>query len=168
MKELYASYDYKEVRIKDQSDYKYVDALSCFGWIMDNEKSKENALYVLKRKRQIANKMELLRLENNLEACRNEISKLQKSIQTYATVAAIVVGLIGTVFIALSTFAIVGTPPNTMLCILFAIPGFIGWILPCFIYQLFKRKRQQKINCFMEEKSDEIDRICDKAMSLMH
>lgn len=89
----------------------------------------------MKRDRKIINKMELTRLQRHFEACLNEMEALEKSKTSAATVWALAVGILGTVFVAGSAFAITHEPPIVWLCILLAIPGFIGWILPYFIYR---------------------------------
>ena len=162
----YLSYDYKELKIREDMDLRHLDALECFGWEIDTNKSTTQKVYVLKRLRHIVNKTELIRLERNLDSCLYEIAQLQKSIDTYAAMAAITVGMIGTVFIALSTFAIVNDPPLILPCIVLAVPGFIGWLLPYFIWKYVKERRRRKIMPFVEKKYDEIDQICNKAIRL--
>ena len=41
-------------------------------------------------------------------------------------------------------------------CILLAVPGFLGWILPHFLYRRIAGKRTEKITPLMEAKYDEI------------
>lgn len=167
MTESYRGYDYKKLKILNSKDYEYLDALKCFGWKIDEEKNKDTNVYVLKRERNIINKTELLRLEKNLDVCNNDIYKLLKSIHSHASIVSLAVGLIGTIFMTLSTFSIIGKTPNISLCIIFAIPGFICWILPYFIYKMYKKKREKDIYQFIEEKEREIDIICNKAMNLI-
>ena len=89
----------------------------------------------LKRDRKIVNKTELTRLQRNFEACVREIQSLENSKTSKATIWALAAGVIGTAFIACSTFAVTADPPKILLCIIFAIPGFLGWILPYFLYE---------------------------------
>lgn len=162
----YISYDYKELIIHSDLDLQRLDALECLGWEIDESKSVKQEKYIFKRPRHIVDKMELIRLERNLESCFDEIVQLEKSVQSHAIIVALTVGVIGTVFMACSTFAVVHEPPYIMLCVLFAIPGFIGWILPCILYKKTQVKRRQEIIPFIENKYDEIDKICYKAMQL--
>ena len=92
-----------------------------------------NVILRLKRDRKIINKMELTRLQRNFESCVREIDMLEKSKTSAATVYALIIAVIGTAFMAGATFAVTAQPPHISLCILFAIPGFIGWIHPYFI-----------------------------------
>lgn len=164
----FIGYDYKKIIIQSDEDYQYLDVLKCFGWQIDEDKKTNDSVYVLKRFRKIVNKTELLRLENHLDVCRKEIVKLQKSVYTQARFAALIVAFFGTVFMTISTFAVVATPPQVAFCVIFAIPGFIGWILPYFVYRYYQKRRAQYIQCFVEEKKSEIEKLCHKAIQLLH
>ena len=166
MDNQFMSYDYKELVVDNDLDLYHLDALECFGWKIDESKSIAQKKYVLKRQRHIVNKTELIRLEKNLDSCLYEINQLQKSIDSYSIINALSIGLIGTALMACSTFAVVYEPPLILPCIIFALPGFIGWILPCILYKRFKEKRRQKIKPYVEKKYDEIDQICNKAIQL--
>lgn len=111
--------------------------------------------------------MELTRLQQHFEACANEVETLEKKKTSAASVWALVIGIIGTAFIAGSTFAVVHEPPIIWLCILLAIPGFIGWILPYFMYNRIFRINTQRIQPIIEAKQEEIYEICEKGHSLL-
>ena len=66
----------------------------------------------LKRDRKIVNKTELTRLQRNFEACVREIQSLENSKTSKATIWALAAGVIGTAFIACSTFAVTAVPPK--------------------------------------------------------
>lgn len=83
-------------------------------------------------------------------------------------VASLTVGLLGTAFIAGSTFSAVSTPPMIWLTILLAIPGFLGWIIPYFLYRAIVRRKTAQIEPLMEQKYDEINNICQKGCRLLH
>lgn len=70
-------------------------------------------------------------------------------------------------FMAGSTFAVVHEPPIIWLCILLAIPGFLGWIMPFFLYRRLIEKKTKKYNPMIEDKLDEIYQICEKGHSLL-
>ena len=55
-----------------------------------------------------------------------------------------------------STFAVVHETPIIWLCILLAIPGFIGWILPWFLYQRIRKKQTENLQPLIEAKQEEI------------
>jgi len=110
--------------------------------------------------------MELTRLQKNFEANINEIEKLEESKTSVATMYALIVGVLGTAFMAGSVFAVTSQPPHIVLCILFAIPAFIGWILPYFIYKKRVGKQTEKLTPLIEEKYNEIYEICEKGNRL--
>ena len=98
----------------------------------------------------------------------DEIIALEQSKTTSATIWAIVVGLAGTAFMAGSTFAAVHAPPLYVLCALLAVPGFIGWTLPYFIYKKLAAKRTKVVAQLMEQKYDEIYEICEQGNQLLN
>ena len=111
--------------------------------------------------------MELTRLQRNFEACVNEIEALEKAKTSKATMRALTAGIVGTAFMAGATFAVTADPPHIILCIILAIPAFIGWILPYFIYRKTAAEETEKMNRLIEEKYDEIYAICEKGSRLL-
>ena len=81
---------------------------------------------------------------------------------------ALTVGILGTAFMAGSTFAVTAQPPHILLCIILAVPGFLGWILPYFLYKAGVRRQTEKITPLIEEKYDEIYEICEKGNKLLN
>lgn len=94
-----------------------------------------------------------------------EIEALEKDKTSAALMAAIITGILGTAFMAGATFAVPARPPQYALCIVLAVPGFLGWILPCFLYKRKARKDTEKIVPLIESKYDEIYEICEKSCS---
>ena len=112
--------------------------------------------------------MELTRLQRNFEFCIKEIDQLAKLKTSVAIMYAIIVGMIGTAFMAGSVFAITATQPMIGLCIILAIPAIVGWILPYYIYKIVVRKRTEKVSPLIEEKQDEVYEICEKGSKLLY
>lgn len=83
-----------------------------------------------KRNRKIRNKSELTRLQRQFDAIANEIVSLENSKVVGASTVAYIIGVLGTAFMAGSVFAYLGA--RIPLCIILAIPAFIGWIIPYF------------------------------------
>lgn len=174
----FVGYEYKEV-IADKSRVSLlVDGYENFGWEVDgniseyyeeckNPQKQNKVILRLKRNRKIINKMELTRLQRNFESCVREIETLEKSKTSSATMYALIIAVIGTAFMTGSTFAVTAQPPHIILCILLAIPGFIGWILPYFVYRRVAGKQTEKITPLIENKYDEIYEICKKGNRLL-
>lgn len=177
-KKEFIGYEYKEV-VADRSKVSFLlDGYENFGWEADgnicenyrgdNPSSKQNkAVLRLKRNRKLVNKMELTRLQRNFESCVREIEMLEKSKTSAATMYALIIAMAGTAFMAGATFAVTAQPPHIILCILLAIPGFIGWILPYFVYKREVGRRTEKVTPLIEEKYDEIYEICEKGNRLL-
>lgn len=167
----YVGYEYKEILIDANKVSQYLDGYENFGWIVDENnllvKETGKVMLRLKRDRKIMNKVELTRLQRHFEDCMNQIEALDKSRTSMATVLAIAIGLIGTAFMAGSTFAVVNEPPIIWLCILLALPGFAGWIAPYFTFRAMVRKRENIVTPLIEDKYDEIYTICEKGSRLL-
>lgn len=177
-KKDFVGYEYKEV-ITDKSRVSFLlDGYENFGWELDrnmievpgenrNPMKQNNVILRLKRNRKIINKMELTRLQRNFESCVREIDTLERSKTSVATIYALIIAVVGTAFMAGATFAVTTQPPQVILCILLAIPGFIGWILPYFVYKKVLGKQIEKVTPLIEEKYDEIYEICEKGNRIL-
>ena len=178
----FIGYEYKEVTADPGHVSFLIDGYANFGWEIDEnvmpgglEKYPERTgsphhrktVIRFKRDRKIINKMELTRLQRNFDACVSQIGQLEKEKTSRPMVTALTVGIIGTAFMAGSTFAVTADPPLIALCIILAIPGFLGWILPYFLYRAGVRKQTEKITPLIEEKYDEIYEICEKGNKLL-
>lgn len=167
----FIGYEYKEIDVRGERTAMYLDCYPHFGWQIDEREQAANGAVqktiTLKRDRKIVNKMELTRLQRHFEACMGELDQLEQSKTTSATIGALMTGLIGTAFMAGSTFAAVHKPPLLLLSILLAVPGFMGWIVPCFLYRYLKGKRTKIVAELMEQKYDEIYALCEKGSSLL-
>lgn len=178
----FVGYEYKEViTSKDKVSF-LIDGYENFGWVLDDNISNQisnhmpkamnnanaNITLRFKRDRKIMNKVELTRLQRNFEFCVKEINHLEKSKTSMATMYAIIVGLIGTAFMAGSVFAVTATPQMIVLCIILAVPAFAGWILPSFLFKMIVRKRTEKVNPLIEEKQEEVYEICEKGSKLLY
>ena len=174
----FVGYEYKEL-LTDSSRFSFLlDGYESFGRELDEglpenrdgryPGPQQRKVLRLKRNRKIVNKMELTRLERNFEACVNEIDKLEREKTSIATVYALVLGIIGTAFMAGSVFAVTAQPPNYILCIILAVPGFTGWIFPYFFYKRIVGIQTERVIPLIEEKYDEIYEICEKGNKLLY
>lgn len=174
----YVGYEYKEITAEDNMVSLLLDGYENFGWQLNESPTESGVggkagsmskkIIRLKRDRKIVNKAELTRLQRNFEACVTEIQTLEKRKTSAATVYALVAGIIGTVFMAGATFAVTAQPPYIVLCMILAVPGFIGWILPYFLYKRIRGKETKKIEPLIEDKYDEIYEICEKGNKLLY
>lgn len=173
----FTGYDYKEIVTTGEKVSFLIDSYVNFGWEVDQNVMHGgtdrfhnlNAQVVLrlKRDRKIINKMELTRLQRNFESCIKEIDKLERAKTSQGTMYALIVGILGTICMAGSVFAVTAAEPNIMLCIILAIPGILGWIFPYFIYQRFVAQQSVKMNALIEEKREEVFELCEKGSRLL-
>lgn len=179
----YIGYEYMEVKADLNKASMYIDAYGNFGWERDENlnipskqniyskvslsKEEESVIIHFKRDRKIMNKTELIRLQRNFEDCMNQIEALEKSKTNAAMIASISIGMLGTMFMAGSTFAAVASPPIIWLCVVLALPGFAGWILPYFVYKAMVEKRTKIVKPLIEDKYDEVYEICEKGSRLL-
>ena len=170
-RQLFTSYENKELNVKEEHASYYLDCYENFGWQQDEnfppQRKGDLVVLKLKRNRKIVNKVELTRLQRHFEADVQDIISLENSKTSLATIHALVIGILGTAFMAGSVFAVTAEPPIIWLCILLAIPAFAGWILPYFVYKKVKEEKIKKVTPYIEEKYDEIYEICEKGHSLL-
>ena len=106
----YIGYEYKEISVASKDASLFLDCYENFGWIPDENHPTDHSGGIttihLKRNRKIINKMELTRLQRNFESCMQEIQQMERSKKQTATVWAMIVGVIGTVFMAGAVFAV--------------------------------------------------------------
>jgi len=167
----FVGYEYKDVTVQRSMESVYVDGYQNFGWDLEEISGVVTGLsssfLKFKRNRKILNKAELTRLQRQFDACVGEIVALEKSKTTKAMIAALMIGLGGCAFLAGSVFAVTALPPNILLCIIFGLPGIVGWVLPYFVYKAMSLKRSQKVEPLIDAKYDEIYEACEKANALL-
>ncbi len=179
-------YEYREITVSRGLSPLCLDSYPCFGWEPDpnheagqvrhskwssrpgQPQKRDMVTLYFRRKRSICNKAELTRLQRNFDSCIAELQALERSKTTSAMIAALTVALIGCAFMAGATFAVTAEPPIIWLTILLAIPGFIGWIVPYFLYRKLVQKKTSEIEPLMESKYDEIEGLCEKGSRLIH
>ena len=174
----YVGYEYKEITADDSMVSLLLDGYENFGWEINESVPESGAggkavsisktIIRMKRDRKIVNKAELTRLQRNFEACVTEIQALEKRKKSVAMVYALILGIIGAAFMAGATFAVTAQPPYIVLCIILAVPGFLGWILPYFLYRKIQRKETERVTPLIEAKYDEIYEICEKGNKLLY
>ena len=167
----FVGYEYKELTVAADRFSLYLDSYENFGWTADKNappRSQHGLMTVtLKRDRRIVNKMELTRLQRNFDACIQEVDALERSKASSPTILALAAGLIGTAFMALSVFSVTAQPPHIPACILFALPGFAGWIASPFLYRERLRRKAGEINPLIEDKLEEAYRLCQRGHELL-
>lgn len=119
----------------------------------------------MKRNRKIRNKNDLNRLQIFLEGVLNEMEHLEATKTFHASVVAYLIGMLGTACMGFSVFSYLAS--NLPVCIGFAVPGFIGWVLPFAVYAALKNKREAEVGRITKQKFEEVHDICRKAHELL-
>lgn len=174
----YVGYEYKDITADDSMIPLLLDGYENFGWEVNEslpagsvggkQGGSGRTILWLRRDRKILNKAELTRLQRNFEACISEIQRLEQRKTSAATAYAIFLGVIGTAFMAGSTFAVTAQTPHYILSVLLAVPGFLGWIFPYFLYRKIAARETEKITPLIEAKYDEIYEICERGNKLLY
>ena len=165
----FVGYEYQEVAVKNGMTSIYADGYENFGWKLEKSDfalgKPDSVVMKFKRDRKIRNKPELTRLQRQFDAIVSEIVSLEASKRVKASIAAYVVGIIGTAFMAGSVFAI--TSGLLLPCIILAVPAFIGWLLPYFLYRSIEKKKTASVTPLIDSKYDELYTICERANGLL-
>ena len=119
----------------------------------------------LQRDRKIRNRTALCDLQRKCEDAFSLIEKLESTKAAKAMAASLGVGIMGTVFMAGSVFAYLAY--MIPLCVILAIPGFIGWVLPYYLYKKFLKQSTEKVSTMIDRNYDLIYEACEKAAQLL-
>jgi len=164
----YIGFEYTSITVKKDLESAVVDGYANFGWKPEGREATlgtGSTGLKFKRDRKIRNKAELSRLQREFITHIKEIENLEASKTSGAQIAAFTIGFVGTAFLAGATFSyLAGFFP---LMIILAIPGFIGWILPYFVYNGVRRKKTTNVSVLIENQYDAIYEICEKANGLL-
>lgn len=179
----FVAYEYLSLNVKSDKEPLYIDCYENFGWNLTNNLSNaSNEDYYInnsnvnrdkvvnikfKRNRHITNKAEINSLQRKMEASFKNIESLEKEPSNKGTFMSLMVGFIGTVFMALATFAVTADEPLIIPCIIFGILGIIGWILPYFVYNKVKDRKQLENASLIEEQYNIIYDTCEQARNLL-
>lgn len=165
----FIGYEYKDFTVKRSMASLYSDSIENFWWepeaTSEISGKPDSICMKFRRNRKIRNKSELTRLHRQLDNSIANIQSLEFSKYLKASTAAYVTGVIGTAFMAGSVFAV--TSGNITLCVVLAIPGFLGWTLPYLIYRSIYRKKVLEVTPMIDKKYDEIYEVCEKANNLL-
>lgn len=180
----FVAYEYLSINVRSEKEPLYIDCYENFGWILINNNTAlldKDDYYInnsnindrklvnikFKRDRKIKNKINLLSLQRKLDKALKEIEKLEKEPSTKATMDSMIVGVIGTVFLAISVFCITAINPLYIPGTIFGIIGLVGWILPYFIYKKVKTKKEEENVILIEEQYNTIYDSCEQARKLV-
>lgn len=177
----FVAYEYLSLNVKSEKEPLYVDCYENFGWILVNNTAlidkedyyinnytSDNRLVNLKfkRDRKIKNKLELMNLQRKMESALDEINRLEKQPERLGIILALSIGLIGTIFMAGSAFAVTAANPLYVVCVICGILGFLGWGFGYYMYLKVKRDKKQENVSLIEEQYNVVYDCCEQAKRL--
>lgn len=182
----FIAYEYLSVNVPSAKEPLYMDCYENFGWLKINSQTSglvdKEDYYLnnsningqklvnlkLKRNRSILNKAKIITLQQKCETALKKINTLEKEPHqkgaTYATINA----LIGTIFMAISVFAITNVSPNYIVTIIAGGLGLIIWALSYLIYKKIKLKQTDINTSLIEEQYNTIYNSCEQAKKLLN
>ncbi|SBW10462.1 conserved hypothetical protein [uncultured Eubacteriales bacterium] len=165
----FIGYEYANFTVNRDMEAMYADGYQNFGWMLESVSTPQagvrDVTMRFKRDRKIRNKAELTRLQRQFDACAAEITGMERSKAANAITMALIVGLLGTAFLAGATFAYLGG--LAVFGVVLAIPGFVGWALPYFLYNATYMKKAAVVDPLIEKKRDEVYELCERANALL-
>lgn len=164
----YVEYEYKKSHIKQDMFGLYSDNIKSFGWSITsvNHKNKEQVELQLRRNRNTPNRDELIRLELKFESIVTEIKKMKNKEVIPALISASFVGIIGSMFMAISVFFY--TLYGLVLSLLISIPGFIGWGSIYFVYTKINNSISTQLDLEIYKDMDRLYETCKRAHKLLN
>ena len=158
--------EYMEVSVKQDLVQLCSDCYHALGWtIMNTSTGIDSVKLKLQRDRKIKNRVALCDLQRKCEDTFSAIEKLENSKTTKAMAVSLGVGILGTVFMAGSVFVYLAS--MIPVCVILAIPGFIGWGLPYFLYKKFIKESTEKVSPLIDRNYDVIYEACEKASQML-
>ena len=179
----FVAYEYLSMNVTSEKEALYIDCYENFGWILTNNNGlvdkedyyinnsningKKMINLKFKRDRKIQNKAKVISLQKKLERGLKELERLESEPSTKGTIYAVIISVIGTIFLALSVFAITATNPLILLGIITGIIGLSGWFLSYPIYKKIKTKQENINTTLIEEQYNNIYDSCEQAKKLI-
>jgi len=158
--------EYIDVNVKQNLVQLCSNCYKELGWHVINTSSGIDLVTIkMQRDRKIKNRAALCDLQRKCEGALTSIEKLERTKTGKATAISLGIGIIGTAFMASSVFAYLAS--MIPLCIILAIPAFVGWALPYFFYKKIYNETSTKANVMIDHNYDVIYDSCEKASHLL-
>lgn len=163
----FIGYEYLDITINKELEAIYIDSYLNFGWQLDriSPALQPNTTLSFKRNRKLPNKAELTRLQRKFNGIIADINSLEHSKRLIPATTAYLMGLIGSGFMAGSVFALRNS--HVPLTIVLALPAFLGWVMPYFVYRRLTAKRSMHLSPIIEEKFDDLYALTKEANQLL-
>lgn len=183
----FVAYEYLSVNVTNEKENLYIDCYENFGWVLTNStthnglvdrddyyinnsniNSKKNINLKFKRDRKIPNKSKVVNLQKRCENGFRELERLEREPLSKGNIYAVTISVIGTIFLALSVFAITATNPFYILGVITGIIGLVCWFISYPIYKKIKLKQEGINVSLIEEQYNVIYDSCEQAQKLLN
>lgn len=164
------TYDYKTVRVKREMEAMTTDAYENLGWELVGSSLAQGAIFHVnlsfKRDRKIADKQNLLKLQEKIDCTLQNIEVLQNKKRTAGSIPALTTGIAGTLTFGggMSMVLVLG---ETLGCLIGGIAlGVVGIgiaLLALPIYKKIRKHRLAKIEPILEDEYNRLADICEEA-----
>lgn len=172
MTESAITFDYKTVKVKREMETMVCDAYENLGWELTNTSTSEGNPFCVnlsfKRNRKIENKMELLKLQQKIDASLIDIESFQNKRKNAGLISAISMGTVGTL--------IFGGGLSMCLCltgvgylaggIVLGVVGAITCGLTYLVYKEIRKKKVEDLTPIIESELDNLADLCEKASEI--
>lgn len=162
----FVMYEYLDVNVKESLVQLCSDCYRALGWnIINSSSGIDSVTLKMQRDRKIKNRVALYDLQRKCEEAFTNIEKLERSKMSKPMAVSLGVGIVGTIAITGSVFLYLAG--KILGCIILAIPGFIGWGLPHYLYKKFSKRSAEEIKPMIDRNYDVIYEACEKATQLL-
>lgn len=165
----FIAYEYRTLSVKREREALYRDSLENFGWRLESSTvglpGSGTVTLKLKRDRMLRNRPMVAELQRKCEAALEAIESLERSKVARPQAAALLVGLVGTAFLAVSVFSFTGG-----LVALFLVSGFLGLAVTggtYFLHSALRSRQLRRSAPLIDRQYDIVYASCEQAHGLL-
>lgn len=166
------TYDYKTIKVKREIEALVCDTYENLGWELTSTSSVEGSLFYInlsfKRDRKIANKVELLKLQDKADGVVASIENLQAKKKNAGFVGGLSTGIAGALVFG-GGMSMTMTLSGIGFLIGGIALGLVGAGICAIAYPIFKKLNKKKVSVIqpiLESEYDKLADICDQAAKL--
>ncbi len=162
-------YEHTALRVPRELESVYRDTSPNFGWVIDSVESGRAAsghtTLRLKRDRRIRNRPIVQELQRANRAALTTIDALDRSKKTVPMAIAIIIGVIGSAFLAGSVFALQADAMG--ISIVLGAIGLLGWLGGWVSYIVVKARRAPQVDAAIDQQYEIVYDTAQKAAALL-
>lgn len=166
------TFDYKTIKVKREIETLICDTYENLGWELTSTSAAEGSLFYVnlsfKRDRKIANKVELLKLQEKAESIVLSIENLQSKKKNAGLVSSLSIGIVGTLIFGggMSMSMLLSGAGFMIGGIALGVVGIGICTLAYPVFKKINRKKNAQIIPLLETEYDKLADICEQAVKL--